>query len=172
MIRRIYEMNKRLVAYCSRYGGAKQYAEWIAEALDAETCEIRRATPDLLETCAGVVYGGGVYASRIEGLKRFLNKLPSGKLLAVFAVGLSEPGEETVRRYREANLPNMLREIPFYYFQGAFCYEKLTLPHKLMIGMMKKIMQKENPEQAELLQDGDWRTKEAIEPLVDEIISL
>ena len=54
------------VVYKSRYGTTKQYAEWIAKALDAILLEASVVKPSQLASFDIVVYGGGLYAGRID----------------------------------------------------------------------------------------------------------
>ena len=55
-------MTKIAVIYKSKYGSTKQYAEWIAQALDAPLFEASSVNPAQLAEYDVVVYGGGLYA--------------------------------------------------------------------------------------------------------------
>ena len=84
---------KTIVAYKSKSGYTKTYAEWIAQELD---CDIKENAE--LSDIIGydtIIYGGGMYAGGFNGIKlitKNLDKL-SGKKIALFAVG-SNPGRE------------------------------------------------------------------------------
>ena len=83
-------MKNIAVIYKSKYGTTKQYAKWIAEELGASLFEASSINPSQLMTYDVVVYGGGLYAGGIIGVK-----LVTGnpcKSLVVFTVGAADPG--------------------------------------------------------------------------------
>ncbi len=84
-------MGKAVVIYKSKYGSTKQYAQWIAEALDADLFDVAKVRD--LGQYQTIVYGGGLYASGIIG-SDFLVKnyeLLKEKRIVVFTVGLAKP---------------------------------------------------------------------------------
>ena len=63
-------MNERIiVVYKSMYGSTKTYAAWIAEALDALLVRTNEISSGNLGNYDVVVYGGGLYAGVIAGVK-------------------------------------------------------------------------------------------------------
>ena len=82
-------MKKIAVIYKSKYGATKQYAVWIAESLEANIFEATDVSPSLLMEYDVIIFGGGLYANGINGVK-LVTKNPC-KSLVVFTVGLADP---------------------------------------------------------------------------------
>ena len=53
---------KTLVVYRSHYGSTRRYAQWLAQALDADAAEERQADARLVQNYECVIFGGGLYA--------------------------------------------------------------------------------------------------------------
>ena len=97
-------MNKIAVVYKSKYGTTKQYAEWIAEELNASLFEVSSIKPLHLMDYDVIVYGGGLYASRIDGVK-FVTKNPCNSLV-IFTVGLADPNVTDYSAIVTKNIPS------------------------------------------------------------------
>ena len=61
---------KTLVVYRSHYGSTRRYAQWLAQALDADAAEERQADARLVQNYECVIFGGGLYAGSIAGACR------------------------------------------------------------------------------------------------------
>ena len=61
---------KTLVVYRSHYGSTRRYAQWLAQALDADAAEERQADARLVQNSECVIFGGGLYAGSIAGAAR------------------------------------------------------------------------------------------------------
>ncbi|MBR5091620.1 MAG: flavodoxin domain-containing protein [Ruminiclostridium sp.] len=167
-----------IVLYQSKYGTAKKYAGWIAEATGFELSEIKKADIKKVETYDTVVLGGGIYASGVAGLsflKKNIGKL-SGKKLAVFCCGASPYEENAVKQVREFNMKDALADIPFFYFRGAWDMPAMSFKDKTLVNMLRKAVSKKDPAKYEiwekaLMEAGedicDWTDKEYIKPLVE-----
>ena len=126
------------VIYRSKYGTTKQYAIWIAEALEAQLFEINSIQPSQLITFDMVIYGGGLYAGGISGIN-LVTKNPCKKLV-VFTVGLATPENTDYSEILEKNLPSeMLQSTKVFHLQGGIDYKKLGFIHKGMMAMMKTL---------------------------------
>ncbi len=106
---------KTLVVYRSHYGSTRRYAQWLAQALDADAAEERQADARLVQNYECVIFGGGLYAGSIAGAARMakLYGALQGKRLAMFTVGLSDPSDpENVKKIMQdaarAFTPEML----------------------------------------------------------------
>ncbi len=120
-------MKNCVVIYKSKTGFTEKYANWIAEELGCEAYPVENVNLVDLSKFDLIIYGGGVRAGRIDGIKfitktrtRFLNKK-----LVIFATGGTPPREtEAIERVRTMNVPKN-SGIPFFYFQSGFNYEKM-----------------------------------------------
>lgn len=138
-------MGKVAVLYQSRYGTAKQYAEWIAEETGGTLFALPKVKLADLEGYDTIVIGGGIYASSILGisfLKKNFTRL-SGKRLIVFSVGASFDSKKNTDAIRNHNLtPEMQKTVRFFHLRGGLFYGKMSALDrtgmKLMVGMLKK----------------------------------
>jgi menaquinone-dependent protoporphyrinogen IX oxidase len=137
-------MSNIAVVYKSQYGTTRQYAAWIAEALGARLFEASEVKAAQLADYDAVIYGGGLYAGGIDGIAA-VTKHPC-KLLAVFTVGLADPAETDYTEIIKKNLtPEQLARTKIFHLRGGIDYKRLSLVHKGMMAMMKKMITK-NPE--------------------------
>ena len=131
---------KTVVIFKSKTGFAKKYAEWIAEELTADLLEASKVTTDKLTAFDTIIYGGGLYAVGINGVKLItqnLDKLKAKKVV-VFATGASPSRKEAVNEVRNKNFtPDQQRQIRFFYLRGGFDYSKLKPFDKVLMTLMK-----------------------------------
>ncbi len=160
---------KIAVIYASKTGFAKKYAEWIAEELRSgsdgaktsgtgfsgpgsvvDLMEAKSVRPEMLEAYDTIVFGGGLYAVGINGIKLVKDnfKRLSGKKLAVFATGASPKRPETTDFVRDSNFTVEEQErIRFFYLRGGFDYAKLKPVDKILMTLLKlKIKMKKERE--------------------------
>jgi menaquinone-dependent protoporphyrinogen IX oxidase len=169
-------LNSIAVVYKSTYGSTKQYAEWIAEELNASLFEATSIKPSQMLEFDTVIYGGGLYASGINGVK-LVTKNPC-KSLVVFTVGAADPNTTDYSEILSKNFTHeFLSKIKVFHLQGGIDYSKLGVIHKTMMAMLKKMRVDSKPqeqrsdEDAEFLETYgkkfDYTDKAAIKPLVD-----
>jgi menaquinone-dependent protoporphyrinogen IX oxidase len=172
-------MNKSVVVYKSKYGSTKKYAEWIAENLNIDLFEYTKVNIEKLLSYETIIYGGGLYASGINGkdlIAKNFNALRN-KNLIVFTVGLAATGDKEIftpiidKNFTE----EMKTKIKFFHLRGGIDYKKLTFIHKIMMGMLKKVVAKKKPEdmteEDQMMLDTygdkvDFTDKTTIEPLI------
>lgn len=178
-----------LVLYKSKHGSTKRYAEWIADALDADIlpadnrkCKdwsIRMKSYDML------IYGGNINGQGINGLANFRTAMLKGHLttpVTYFCVGSYPAYESTVQTHLEMNFvgEDDLSAVNLFYFRGRLDYLGLDWLEKRLMGGLFKAIEKKYPEdrsdvEAELLEayydDVDWSKKSYIEPLVEHVKS-
>ena len=155
-----------IVLYKSKYGSTKAYAEWIAEDLGCECRPAKGVKVDDLLSYDTIIYGGGLYAEIINGVK-----------LIIYTTGITPLD---VREYYDHEVldknikPEIRPYIKVYNFMGKMILDELTAPHRAAIKMLKKIMSgKENPTEMEKMlielcdADGDFTDKSAIKELVE-----
>ncbi|MCL1981945.1 MAG: flavodoxin domain-containing protein [Clostridiales bacterium] len=173
-------MNKVAVIFKSVYGTTKQYAQWIAEELDASLFEASSVKPDCLMDYDVVIYGGGLYAGGIIGAK-LVAENPC-KSLVVFTVGLATPETTDYSDILAMNFTTeKLTDTKMFHLHGGMDYGKLKITHKAMMALKKR--ETEKTPLAERTDDGrqlletyggrvDFVNREAINPLVDYVRSL
>lgn len=160
-------MIRNIVVYQSETGFTKKYAEWIAEKLNCEAIELKKAKLDTLADYDRVIYGGWIFAGQVSGYDKIkpLN-LPN---VIVFGVGMSKAGTETAAQIAEAN--GAAKDHCFY-FEGGYAPEKLGFVKKMMVKMISKsVEKKENKTEEDLFMLSQMNGKDctnpaAIEPLV------
>ena len=132
---------KILVTYLSKYGSTRKYAQWIAAALDADLFEAHTVGPKALSQYDAVIYGGGLYAGGIAGVK-LVTENPC-KNLVVFTVGLANPNSTDYSAIINKNFtPELLAKTKFFHLRGGIDYKKLSPAHKVMMAMMKGQIQR------------------------------
>lgn len=133
-----------IVVYSSKTGFVEKYAKWIAEELSEKAVPIEDVDIDTLLKYDTIVFGGGLYAGGINGIKlikKNLDKL-QGKRIAIFASGASPPREETIKEVRDKNFSaEEQKNIGFFYLRGGFDYEKLNMKDKVLMTLLKKKLQ-------------------------------
>jgi len=173
-------MKKIAVIYKSKYGYTQRYAQWIAEALDATLLEHAAAKQQRLENYDVVVYGGGLYAGGINGVK-LVTKQPC-KQLVLFTVGVAVPADTDYTEIVHGALtPEQRKQIKVFHLRGGVTYSKLTFIHKMMMAAVKKAAEKKpvaerNSEDTGIIetygQDIDFCDRAAITPLLEYIRGL
>lgn len=132
--------NKILVAYTSKYGSTRRYAQWIASALNADLFAAKEVAPRILSQYDVVIYGGGLYAGGIAGVK-LVTQNPC-KNLIVFTVGLADPNSTDYSKIIHTNFtPALLAKTKFFHLRGGIDYKTLGPVHKTMMAMMKGMIQ-------------------------------
>lgn len=169
---------KTIVAFKSKSGYTKTYAEWIAQELG---CDIKENA--VLSDILGydtIIYGGGMYAGGFNGAKlitKNLDKL-NGRKIALFAVG-SNPGREHEMQpfWDKVLTAEQQKAIGHFYLRGGFDFGRLSTGDKVLMKMLKARLQslKERTEDEQGLLDAydtpvDFRDKENIRPLIEYIL--
>ena len=132
---------KTAVAYTSKYGSTKQYAQWLAEEIDADLYDMRRTSVERLDEYDIVIYGGGIYASGILGLGKIKKhwKQWSGKQIILFAVGASIKSDDLIKEIRTRDFADTDREIPFFFCRGDYDFSRLKTGDKILMRLFKKM---------------------------------
>lgn len=171
---------KTLVSYKSKTGFTKKYAEWIAKELSADLIDASEVTASMLSDYDCVIYGGGLYAVGINGIKLIKQNLDQlqGKKVIVFATGMSPLRQAVIQEVMDKNFtPEQQDLIRFFYFRGGFDYRKLNPLDKLLMNLLRLCIQwkkkrgKElNPDERGILEifsePTDYTNQSSIEKLV------
>lgn len=168
---------KKLVTYKSKTGFAKKYAEMVAEEIGCEVLPFEKMSAQKMSEFDVVVFGGGIYAGNINGLKkaREMFKKSTAKQFVVFATGgsPSEAARESVEEIWTRNLAEDINNIPHYYMQAGICYEKMSFPDKTLMKMFASMLSKkadktdaEKGFEEQIKQSYDISDKEFAKPLI------
>ena len=168
---------KTVVIYKSKSGFVKKYAQWIAEELSADIFEASKVTPEMFADYDTVIYGGGLYAVGINGvklIKQNLDKL-KGKKVIVFASGASPSREEIISEVKNKNFTSEQQEyIRFFYLRGGFDYSKLKPFDKVLMTLMKLMLKRKKeltPDERGMLHAYDMPEDFTRKKNIDELIS-
>lgn len=173
---------KTVVIYKSKSGFVKNYAEWIAGDLSADIFEATEIDLDKLKTYDTIIYGGGLYAVGINGIKfitQNLNELKD-KNIIVYASGASPSRDEIRDEVKNRNFKlDEQKYIEFFYLRGGFDYDKLTFMDKRLMRLMKFKLQKKKdltPDEKGMLEaydnPVDFTNKKNIKEIIDYVNTL
>lgn len=138
---------KTVVIYKSKTGFTRKYAEWLAQSLQADIFTLHEIDLETLTGYDNIIYGGGLYAVGINGVKfitKYLEHL-SDKKIVIFATGASPVRDEVLEHVIKANIPaTNLDHLRVFYLRGGFDYSKLSnLDKALMMALKFKIKMKQ-----------------------------
>lgn len=166
---------KTLVVFKSKTGFTEKYARWIADELHCEAVSADKFNALKLAQYDVVIFGGGIHAGRINGIKLIKNNLLllAGKKVIIFATGATAPIPEENERFRKDNVPGDM-DIAFFYFQSGMNYAKMNGSDKLLMGVLKAALKvKKNKSDVEkgamdaIQNSYDYSSRDQIEPLVN-----
>lgn len=165
---------KKVVVYKSSTGFTKTYAEWISARLNCEAVDIKAAKESIISKYECVIYGGWIMGNMIMGLDKIKKMNPRN--LVVYAVGSSLKTVELEDTIKEQN---HLGNMPFFYMEGGFHFEKLNFFVRTMLKAMKKsVAKKKNKTETDLYMEKNLGTSfdnsdiKNIEPLVKYVAEL
>ncbi len=128
-----------IVLYESRYGAAKQYAQWISKRLNLTVKPASHLSQRELAACDFIIAGSSIYMGKIL-LRNWLHKNETAlrsKKLMLFIVGAA-PATETkkVEKYFTDNIPPaLLKPGNHFYLQGKSVFSELSLSDKIFSKM-------------------------------------
>ena len=140
------EDKKIIVVYKSKSGFTKKYAQWIANDLHCDLVCLENCNITEIERYDVVIFGGGLHAGKINGIKFIQKKIPllAGKEIIVFATGATAPIPEEIERFKKDNIPQDL-DITFFYFQSGLKYASMSVTDKLLMGGLKTFLKAKKP---------------------------
>lgn len=176
---------KTIVLYQSKYGFTETYARWIAEDLGADLQTADQVKPADLQNYDIIVYGGGLYAGGVSGISLLTKQFEhiKDKAIYLFTVGAADvTDQENIDHIRSSLArvltPAMQATIKLYHLRGGMKYSKMKLGHRVMMGMMIKMLRKKpdsalRAEDKMMLetygQDVDFTDRSMIAPLLSDI---
>lgn len=140
---------KGIVIYGSKYGHTKEYATHIAKELDYTLSDVKKATKQMLMEHDLIIYGGGIYAGSIYGIK-FITKnysLIKDKVLVIFTCGQADPkleksAAEILRGMNRSIDEDILKHSKLFHYRSGIRYDKMRFLDKQMMKMFYKMMEK------------------------------
>lgn len=137
-------MEPILIVYKSETGFTQKYVEWLTETITCcKAVALDQISTIRVDHYGIIVYGAGIHAGRIQGLKEFKRKaFDLSKKIVVFATG-GAPGDEAIISEIRANnfSAEELESIEFFYFQSGLNYEKMGLRDKAMMKLYSKMLE-------------------------------
>lgn len=176
-------MSKKIaVIYKTKYGCTKKYAGWITLKLDADLYEITDIRPKHLLEYDTIIFGGGIYRGKINGIKFIIDNYEKikDKELYIFTVGMEDINEERRINLIKNNFHELEKNsFKIYNLQGEFEYKSLNLVDKIMMKTLKKYI--ENKNKSDFTQEDinilkgfeekvDLSDKKSINEMIDDII--
>lgn len=138
---------KTVVLYRSKSGYVKEYAEIISNTLDCEMFVLDEFDFETLHEYDSVIYGGGLYAVGMNGLKKFKKQIQgfTGKVF-IYASGATPPRESDINEVKRMNFTTEeLSKYSFFYMRGGFDFSKLTRFDTVLMKLLKwKLKHKKN----------------------------
>jgi menaquinone-dependent protoporphyrinogen IX oxidase len=161
-----------IVIYKSRYGAAKQYAQWIGETLKVSVKEMDEVSSESLVTYDYVIAGSSIYMGKIL-MKGWLAKNANalkGKKLFLFIVGAAPPSEkEKTEKYFTDNISkDLLLQSKHYYLQGKSVFQELSWFDRFFLKMGASLAKDERDKKA-MLTDFNAIRKENLSDLLKEV---
>lgn len=144
-------MNQAVVIYESKYGSTRRYAQWISEELVCPLFERKDFNPQNLENYDVIIYGGGLYAGGVSGIKLITRNqdILSGKKVILFTCGLADPKDlYNVSHIRDSLTkiisPEISEHIQIFHLRGGIDYSRLSFIHRAMMTMLRKMLLKKD----------------------------
>ena len=142
-------MSRTLVIYDSKYGHTKRYAQWLAEELSADICEIKTMSANRLQEYSTIIFGSSLYAGRNRAallLAKHFEQIKD-KRLALFTCGITDTGSESSIAARNRALdavitPEIREKTGIFHVRGGIDYERLSFIHRMMMKFVYSITSK------------------------------
>jgi menaquinone-dependent protoporphyrinogen IX oxidase len=157
-----------LIAYQSKYGSTRQYAEWIQQDTGADLVNIEIGEKPDLARYDILIIGGSVRVGNIviaPFIKDHWNVM-KGKQVILFTASGTPPQHPKIQRIYEKSLPEEIRkEMKYFPLHGRISSKDLTLFDKFLI-TIGKIMEQDEILKKDVGKDFDGVQRENILPLL------
>jgi len=132
---------RAIVVYASKTGFVEKYAKWLAEEISAKAVRSEDSRIEDLEEFDTIIFGGGLYAGGINGIKLVKKALErfDDKRIAMFITGASPGREEEIDEVWDRNFTKEEQSrMGMFYLRGGFDYEKLGIKDRMLMTLLKK----------------------------------
>ncbi len=158
-----------LIAYQSKYGSTKQYAEWIQQNTGGDLVNIEIGDKPDLARYDILIIGGSVRVGNIviaPFIKDHWNVM-KGKEVILFTTSGTPPQHPKIQNIYEKSLPEEIRkEIKYFPLHGRISSKDLTFYDKCLISI-GKIMEQDETLEKDMGKDFDGIQRENILPLLE-----
>lgn len=169
---------KSIVIYKSKTDFSKKYAQWIQEELQCDMKPFEHMNKLNLSTYDVVLFGGGIYAGKVNGLNT-MKKLDLGKRLIVYATGATPAETDDIKKMWSNNFSeSQLTSIPHFYLPAGINYERMSFTDKLLMKLFHFLISKKQDKSKEDLgmlnavkKSYDITNKTRLEPLLSYVKS-
>jgi menaquinone-dependent protoporphyrinogen IX oxidase len=137
---------KVLIAYQSKYGSTKQYAEWIHQEMKGDLVNIENGDKTDLESYHIIILGGSVRVGKIVIAPFIMDhwSVMKGKNVILFTTSGTPPQHPKIKSIYEKSLPEEIRkDIKYFPLHGRVSMENLTLLDKKLMAIGKMMEQDE-----------------------------
>jgi menaquinone-dependent protoporphyrinogen IX oxidase len=160
---------KILIAYQSKYGSTKQYAEWIQQGTEGDLVNIENEHKPDLARYDIMIIGGYVRAGNIV-IAPFIKdhwSVMKGKEVILFTTSGTPPQHPKIQSIYEKSLPEEIRkEIKYFPLYGRISGKDLTFLDKFLI-TMGKIMEQDETLKKDMGKDFNGVQRENLLPLLE-----
>ncbi|MCX5841847.1 MAG: hypothetical protein NTY16_10430 [Deltaproteobacteria bacterium] len=160
---------KILIAYQSKYGSTKQYAEWIQQGTEGDLVNIENEDKPDLARYDIMIIGGYVRAGNIV-IAPFIKdhwSVMKGKEVILFTTSGTPPRHPKIQSIYEKSLPEEIRkEIKYFPLHGRISGKDLTFLDKFLI-TIGKIMEQDETLKKDMGKDFNGVQRENLLPLLE-----
>lgn len=160
---------KILIAYQSKYGSTKQYAEWIHNEINGDLVNIDNRDKLDLARYDIIIIGSSVRTGNIV-IAPFIKdnwSVLEGKTVIIFTTSGTPPQHPKIRSIYEKSLPEEIRKaIKYFPLHGRISRENLTLFDKFLIAI-GKIMEQDETLRKDMGVNFDGVQRENLKPLLE-----
>jgi hypothetical protein len=170
-------LEKVIVLYKSSTGFTQKYGEWIAQELNCKAVSIKNIDVNELQGYKTIIFGGGLHAGRINGLKAFKNSMVKlkGKNIIIFFTGATPKEAIKLEETKKANFsPEEKDAFQLFYFHSGINYERMGIVSKGLMGIFKAMLRMSKHKTPEeqgmydtITKSNDNSKREYIKPLVE-----
>ena len=160
---------KILIAYQSKYGSTKQYAEWIRQDTDGDLVNVEKGDKPDLARYDIVIIGGYVRTGNIV-IAPFIKDQWSamkGKEVILFTTSATPPRYPKIQSIYEKSLPEEIRKgMKYFPLPGRISGKDLTLFDKFLISI-GKVMEQDESLKKDMGKDFDGVQRDNLLPLLE-----
>ena len=146
--------------YKSKTGHTERYAKMLSEELDIPCYSYKEAKVNDNDE---VIFLSYIYASKIMGLSKVLNKYNVKVIIAVGALAYSKDYVNTLKQTNNIDKP-------FFYLRGGIDYSKLNFIFRKFLPIIGKDIAKDDKELLNLFNNGgDFVTKDNLKDVINHL---